>query len=130
VAAIDDAFKALRKFALKYPETREDKPWGESAVKVRGKSFVFLRCEGKELMVTMKLSARHEFALEYPFASPSRYGLGKSGWVSCRFTSKDKPPLDVLKAWIDESYRAVAPKKLVSMLDGLPSSKAETRKQA
>ena len=113
MAAIDDAFKSLRNFALNYPETREDKPWGESAIKVREKSFVFMRCEGKELMVTMKLSERREFALEYPFASPSRYGLGKSGWVSCRFTGKDRPPLDVLRAWIDESYRAVAPKKLI-----------------
>jgi len=49
-------------------------------------------------------------------ASPSRYGLGKSGWVSCRFSGNDKPPLDVLKAWVDESFRAVAPKKLVASL--------------
>jgi len=111
---LKQAFERLRKTALGYPETREDLPWGESAIKVRGKSFVFMRCEGKELMVTMKLSERREFALEYPFASPSRYGLGKSGWVSCRFTGKDRPPLDVLKAWVDESYRAVAPKRLAS----------------
>jgi len=116
MSALNKAFRDLRAFALDYPETREDKPWGETAIKVRGKSFVFLHGEGGELMVTLKLSDRHEFALEYPFASPSRYGLGKSGWVSCRFSRKDKPPLDLLKAWIDESYRLVAPKKLVASL--------------
>src|SRR5215472_14132965 len=113
MAAIDAAFKALRTFALKYPGTREDKPWGESAIKVCGKTFVFMRCENKELALSVKLTDRHEFALEYPLASPTGYGLGKSGWVSCRFAGKDKPPLDVLRAWIDESYRAVAPKKLI-----------------
>lgn len=120
MSGIEQAFRSLRSFALKYPQTREDKPWGESAIKVRGKTFVFMRCENKELAVTVKLTDRHEFALEYPFAKPSNYGLGKSGWVSCRFSGKDKPPLDVLEAWIDESYRAVAPKKLLTTLASAP----------
>jgi hypothetical protein len=46
------------------------------------------------------------------------YGLGKSGWVSAKFADGDKPPVDMLKAWIDESYRAQAPKKLVKTLSG------------
>ncbi|MET0554157.1 MAG: MmcQ/YjbR family DNA-binding protein, partial [Vicinamibacteria bacterium] len=46
------------------------------------------------------------------------YGLGKAGWVSARFGPKDRPPVDVLCKWIDESYRAVAPVKLVKELDG------------
>ncbi len=29
--------------------------------------------------------------------------------------AKEKPPLDLLKQWIDESYRAVAPKTLVAL---------------
>ena len=33
---------ALRKHALSYPETREDRPWGHSAFKVKGKSFVLM----------------------------------------------------------------------------------------
>ena len=127
MATIDAAFRDLRKFALGYPQTREDKPWGESAIKVRGKTFVFMRCENKELWVTVKLTDRHEFALEYPFASPSGYGLGKSGWVSCRFSGKDKPPLDVLKAWIDESYRAIAPKKLLAALNSSDETRARAK---
>jgi predicted DNA-binding protein (MmcQ/YjbR family) len=129
LAAIEQVFKELRKFALKYPETREDRPWGESAIKVRGKSFVFMRCENEELGLSVKLTDRHEFALEYPFVRPTGYGLGKSGWVSCRFTGKDKPPLDVLKAWVDESYRAVAPKKLVAELGGVSIAPAKVAKR-
>ena len=32
------------------------------------------------------------------------------------FRKGRKPPLDLLKEWIDESYRAQAPKKFVEML--------------
>jgi hypothetical protein len=56
-------------------------------------------------------------ALSLPFASPTGYGLGKSGWVTARFAAKDKPPLEMLRKWIEESYRAVAPKELVKLLD-------------
>lgn len=110
------AFKALRAHALRHPGTREDLPWGESAIKVRGKTFLFMRCEGNELGLSVKLNDNHEFALEYPFTSPTGYGLGKAGWVSSKFAGKDKPPLDVLMAWIDESYRNIAPKKLLGAL--------------
>ena len=51
-----------------------------------------------------------------PFTEPTGYGLGKSGWVSAKFPPAEKLPLDLLKAWIDESYRAQAPKKLVASL--------------
>ena len=33
---------ALRDFALRYPETHEDFPWGERVIKVKGKVFLFL----------------------------------------------------------------------------------------
>ncbi len=32
----------LRKRALRYPEATEDHPWGETAIKVNGKGFVFM----------------------------------------------------------------------------------------
>ena len=51
-----------------------------------------------------------------PFAKPTGYGLGKSGWVSGLFEADAKPPVDMLLAWLDESYRAIAPKKLVAQL--------------
>jgi hypothetical protein len=54
--------------------------------------------------------------LLFPFAKPTEYGLGKSGWVTADFSNGEPPPLELLKAWIDESYRAQAPKKLVALL--------------
>ena len=46
-----------------------------------------------------------------PFTTPTAYGLGKSGWVTPELP--DGPvPVELFKAWIDESYRAQAPKRL------------------
>ena len=110
-------FDILKAAALAYPEAWEDHPWGETVIKVRAKIFLFLH-EGEEgLRLSVKLPRSREFALEYPFTKPTGYNLGKSGWVSASFAAKAKPPLDVLEAWLDESYRAVAPKKLIAALD-------------
>lgn len=106
----------LLAFALGYPETREDNPWGERVVKVKKKVFVFFHVPSDSLHVTVKLPSSAGVALGLPFVEPTGYGLGKSGWVTATFGPKDKPPLPVLKQWIDESYRAVAPKKLVAQL--------------
>ena len=51
------------------------------------------------------------------------YGLGRSGWVTARFQRSDKIPLVLLRTWIEESYQAVAPKKLAALLGGKPGHK-------
>jgi predicted DNA-binding protein (MmcQ/YjbR family) len=114
MATLKQSFDRLRKHALAYPETREDHPWGESAIKVKGKTFVFMGVDKERLGLSLKLPHSREFALEYPFTKPTAYGLGKSGWVSAEFAAKDKVPLDVLEAWIDESFHAIAPKKVAA----------------
>jgi predicted DNA-binding protein (MmcQ/YjbR family) len=47
------------------------------------------------------------------------YGMGKHGWVTLLIMRDDQLPLQLLEAWIDESYRAVAPKRLLVELDAL-----------
>ena len=103
------AVQALRKFALSHPQAVEDFPWGERTIKVRGKIFVFLSEDGERLYLTVKLPHSSEAALGLPFTSPTRYRLGRSGWVSARFPKGSVIPLDMFQDWIEESYRAVAP---------------------
>ena len=78
--------------------------------------FLFLGRGGGGLSLSVKLPVSGILALGLPFASPTAYGLGKSGWVTARFGPKDKPPVDMLRRWVDESYRAVAPRRLVAAL--------------
>jgi predicted DNA-binding protein (MmcQ/YjbR family) len=105
-------------YALSLPEAWEDKPWGESVVKVRKKIFVFLGMghgDNSSPGMNVKLPQSADHALSLPDSAPTGYGLGRSGWVSIRFT----PPLmalDVLTDWVEESYCAIAPKTLVSKL--------------
>ena len=107
---------ALRTYALSFPETHEDFPWGHRALKVRGKGFLFIGGDDKVFSLSVKLPTSASGVLLLPFASPTAYGLGKSGWVTAQFTRKDKIPLDWIRDWIEESYRAVAPKKLAAKL--------------
>jgi predicted DNA-binding protein (MmcQ/YjbR family) len=119
---VASARAALRDLALGLPEAAEEFPWGDRVVKVRGKIFVFLgrASDGDGLSVTVKLPASRDYALDRDFAAPTGYGLGRAGWVTCRFAAADPVPLDLLKAWLHESYRAVAPKKLSALLSTAP----------
>ncbi|MCZ6598055.1 MAG: MmcQ/YjbR family DNA-binding protein [Planctomycetota bacterium] len=121
---------ALRRIAMGYPETVEEFPWGHSAFKVRRKVFLFLACDEDGLGVSVKLPYSNREALLLPFAEPTHYGLGKSGWVSARFAPDETPPIAILREWIDESYRVIAPKKLVAALDGDPRPARKVRKKA
>ena len=106
----------LRAFALGYPGAHEEFPSGERVINVKSKVFVFLGRNEDGLGLSVKLPHSRPIALGLPFASPTGYGLGKSGWVTVQFAPREKPPLDLMRAWIDESYRAVAPKNLVATL--------------
>ena len=118
-ADLRKAEKRLLKYALAFPEAYEDHPWGENVAKVAKKVFVFFGSEGSPYWpgMTVKLRESHQAALGVPGAEPTGYGLGRSGWVSLTFRAEGLPPVAVLRDWIEESYRIVAPKKLVAELD-------------
>lgn len=113
---LESAYHALRAHGLALPEAVEEMPWGHSALKVRGRSFVFLNLDDDGLSLSMKLPASRDFALVFDFTEPTGYGLGRSGWITARFGVDDEIDLDLLKRWIVESYRAFAPKKLAKLL--------------
>jgi hypothetical protein len=85
--------------------------------------FVFLGrpADDGSFGLSLKLPRSAVDALELPFAEPTGYGLGKSGWVSFSFDVGDDPPVDLLRAWIEESYRAIAPKNRIKELDARAS---------
>lgn len=108
----------VREFSLSLPEAFEDHPWGEDVAKVGGKIFVFLGTSGpaSTRRITVKLDESHAHALSIEGAEPTGYGLGKAGWVTIplKATGVD---VQLLRDWVEESYRIVAPKRLVAELD-------------
>lgn len=105
----------LRAFALSLPGAVEDHPWGEDVAKAGGKVFVFLGAAGSRRM-TVKLVESHAHALSIDGAEPTGYGLGKAGWVTVPVRAPGVS-IALLRDWIEESYRVVAPSRLVAELD-------------
>jgi predicted DNA-binding protein (MmcQ/YjbR family) len=115
MAAQRSAFrKRLLTHALALPEAYIDHPWGEDVAKVGKKVFVFFGAGSGDFGMGVKLPQSGPLALAQPGVTPMGYGLGKAGWVSVTFTRG--MPFEMLRDWITESYRAVAPKKLSATL--------------
>ena len=114
----DEIVKALRAFGLAFPGAHSKSPWpGHDDLAVKDKTFAYLPADGEPFSFSVKLAYTSEVALDLPYAKPTGYGLGKSGWVTFTPAPGQMPPLEQMKEWIDESYRAQAPRKLVKELD-------------
>jgi predicted DNA-binding protein (MmcQ/YjbR family) len=117
-AKLQAAEARLREVMLSLPEVTEEFPWGHRTAKVKGKMFAVLVLEDTRLSLTTKLPESNEAALMLPFAEPTGYGLGKSGWVSSTFKPGQAVPVELLVQWIHESFRTVAPQKVLKLLGG------------
>lgn len=109
------SLEALRAQARAYPEAYEEAPWGELAVKVAGKTFAFYGTQQGKLQLSVKLPHSDDDALLHEGVERMGYGLGKHGWVSTDLKVSRLSEATV-RAWLEESYRAVAPKRLVKTL--------------
>jgi predicted DNA-binding protein (MmcQ/YjbR family) len=107
---------SIEEFALSLPEAWADTPWGDSVVKVAKKIFVFLGSPD-DPRITVKLPDTRDHALSLPGASLPGYGLGTHGWVTIPLAGLTGADAEVLFDFVEESYRTVAPKKLVKQLD-------------
>ena len=117
-ARTDKLLSELRAFGLTYPGAHIKSPWPDHEdLAVNDKTFAYLPRSGQPFSLSCKLPYTGEVALDLPFAAPTGYGLGKSGWVTFTPSEEQIPDVDQLKAWIDQSYRAQAPKRLAKELD-------------
>ena len=112
----------LRKAALSLPGTNEGTSCNKAAFKAGAKNFFFMG-EGKgpergAFTTMLKLTDSLAAAKKLAKAKPDNYSVGGAGWVNAEFDKGDGPPAGLLEGWIEESYRALAPKKLVAELDG------------
>ncbi|HMR05599.1 MAG TPA: MmcQ/YjbR family DNA-binding protein [Polyangiaceae bacterium] len=124
--ASDAVLLSLRKFGLALPGAHTKSPWpGHLDLAVNDKTFAYLSLEGEPLSISCKLPHSQDAALMLSFTKPTGYGLGRSGWVTATFAAGKRPPLEMLQAWIFESYRAQAPKRLLKQLDPEPAGVAK-----
>jgi predicted DNA-binding protein (MmcQ/YjbR family) len=117
-APMPDIEARLRDFALSLPGAWEDFPWGERVAKAGRRVFVFFGHDDDAgpSLITVKLVESHGHALALEGAAPSGYGLGRAGWVTVPVHAEGVSP-ELLCDWVEESYRIVAPKRLVAELE-------------
>ncbi|MET9020041.1 MmcQ/YjbR family DNA-binding protein [Actinopolymorpha sp. NPDC004070] len=122
------AWDEVRAFALAMPRAIEDQPWDEVVIKIDhpprrrgnglayGPMFLWLsRPDAPVPAASVKLRASYDQAVAEGAATPTTMsGLGHWGWLTVPLLHAD---LDLVRDWIDESYRTVAPKKLLAELD-------------
>jgi hypothetical protein len=107
----------LRSFALALPDVVEGvacrgTPLEKRNFKVGGKAFLFLGSKEGGFDVMLKLGESLPAATKLAGKEPGRYKVGAHGWVTAAFRKDEAPPPDRLEAWIGESYRVNAGKKL------------------
>ena len=114
----NELLRERRAWGLTLPGAHSKSPWPEhDDLAVKDKTFAYLPKAGEPFSLSVKLPYTGAAVLDLPYAAPTGYGLGKSGWVSLNPPEVDIPPLDQLKEWVEESYRAQASRKLVKELD-------------
>ncbi len=114
-------------YALTFPGAYAEHPWGQTVIKVQKKVFLFVNgaiAPEDGVSLSVKLPQSGADLLQMPFTEPMGYGMGKHGWVTLLLLRDDVIERDALDAWIAESYRAVAPKRLVAALDAAPTPSA------
>lgn len=89
--------QTIREIALELPETDEGTSCVNRAFSAGGKNFVFLGEKGSAITLRLKLE--------------------DGGWTKISFDAADAPDEDDLQAWIVESFRLLAPKKISALLD-------------
>ena len=108
----------VRAVCLAFPEATEKKTWGHPTFRVRDKIFASLGvAEEDDLPVmTMKAAPGEQESLlaeGHPFFYP-KY-VGSKGWIGIVLTDDtDWAEIDEL---VEESFRVIAPKRLVARLD-------------
>lgn len=115
--AATGVYERLRDICLALPETSEHVAWGHPNWKVGGaKIFAsFGEYDGK---ASLGFKCEPEVQAALVATDPERYEIaayvGKHGWV----TMNAHAPIDwaLVAAFVEESYRLIAPKKLVAQL--------------
>ncbi len=112
---IDATLERLAKICLALPGTKMTITWGEPHFRVGDKIFSGYGKEDGRMVIGFKLALDHALGITAdPRFRPAKYG-GPHGWVSMDISGRKDWKL--IAALVDESYRLIAPKRLVAQLE-------------
>jgi hypothetical protein len=101
-----DPTEAIRRAAAEFPGVAKGTSCNQSSFKAGKGSFLFIGPgkKGMGFKAMFKLKASKPQALKLAQSEPSRFEMGKTGWVTTRFTAEDPLPKTIWEEWLAESY--------------------------
>lgn len=122
--AVEKAELALSAFGLAMPETSVGPGWPPTRALYFRKKMFFVFGDRKEppghLTMIMKLPVSAEMVQDLYFVRESKGWFRQHDWVIARFGPDDDiaAEMPTLKAWMTQSYCAIAPKKFARLVRG------------
>lgn len=110
--------RRITELALSFPESYEDRPWGDFPVFKVGQNKVFgwMVTRDDSVDVTLKLTAEErEIAHLLPYVRTASH-VGRYGWVTAAVT--DEESLESALEWLRESYWLKCPAELKTAVEG------------
>jgi predicted DNA-binding protein (MmcQ/YjbR family) len=107
-------FRRLRRLCLALPETTETSAWGHPNFRAGKRTFCAFELFGGRPSIAVRVTpaaAKQLARRQHFFLTPYGRGVWVSRWLDVRADA------DSLTALIDRSYRQVAPRNLVRLLD-------------
>lgn len=117
---IDDGIMApLREICLDFPEAVEAEVFGSPTFQIRTKHFAMIHKPDARVSVWRQAPPGAQEA--YVQSEPERYFappyLGPKGWIAAWISPESNPDWAAIADMVDESYRLIAPKRLVAAMD-------------
>lgn len=107
----------IRAHAMTFPEAGEGASCVNRAFTAGGKNFAFLGEKEGECKLRLKLADSIPELAARAKVDPEVWQVGSGGWVLITFSPSNAPKIADLRRWVTESFRLLAPKKLVARLD-------------
>lgn len=113
--------RALRARALTLPGVDEGDSCVKRAFKARTKGFLYLGETEDTYNVMLKIGESLDAARAFCAENPEQRSIGDTSWLTLHFAGDEDPPAQ-LSDWIEESYRTLAPRKLIAELEALTAA--------
>ena len=115
-----ERLERLRQMCLALPETSEKEAWGDPTWRVRDRIFAMQKGNFEGGRPSVWFKAAHGEQAVLVGADPRRFFVppyvGSKGWVGAYLDGPD-PEWDELAELVEDSYRLIAPKRLIARLD-------------
>ncbi|MCW8877756.1 MAG: MmcQ/YjbR family DNA-binding protein [Kangiellaceae bacterium] len=92
--------------AASYPEVTTGQSCNQTSFKVGKGSFLFIGPgpKGHGFKAMFKLKESMSEAQKLAEQEPKKFEVGKTGWVTTRFSAEEPLPEPIWKKWLSESY--------------------------